>query len=245
MESLQELFVQSFQYQTSKLYTAIPCIVLAVKNSLNESMVDVQPSVSTVYRGNSGMVAEDHPPILSVPVVFPASKTSAFTFPINVGDTVLCIFSQRGIDNFKQGDGSPTMPTDYRKFDKRDAIAIPGLFPFSKSINNSSKRTFSHDTSDAVIAHNIGTGNEVEIRLKASGDMIINTNNKNVTINTQSATINSTSATFNIQNSVWNGNLTFNGNLVQNGVYTLDGVNMNAHRHTGVQTGSGTTGTPL
>ena len=245
MESLQELMVQSFQYQTSRLYTSIPCIVLAVHNNLSQCMVDVQPSVSTVYRGDGGMVVEDHPPILSVPVVFPSSLTSAFTFPVNVGDTVLCVFSQRGIDNFKQGDGSPTRPTDYRKFDKRDAIAIPGLFPFGKSVNDPGKRTFAHNTGDAVISHNIGTSNEVEIRLKASGDMVINTNNKNVTINTQSATINSTSATFNIQNSVWNGNMTFNGNLIQNGVYTLDGINMNAHRHTGVQTGPGTTGTPV
>lgn len=245
MESLQELLSQSFQYQASRIYTSIPCVVLAVSENLNQCRVDVQPSVNTVYRGDGGMVVEEHPPILAVPVVFPASSTSAFTFPVNVGDTVLCVFSQRGIDNFKQGDGSPTRPTDYRKFDKRDAIAIPGLFAFSKSVNDPAKRTFSHSTSDAVVAHNIGTGNEVEIRLKASGDMVINTNNKNVTINTQTATINATSATFNIQNSVWNGDMTFNGNLVQNGIYTLDGLNMNAHRHTGVQTGSGTSGTAV
>lgn len=239
--SLPEVLNDAFNYQASKMYTAIPCIVLTVHTSLTDCRIDVQPSINTLYKND---VVEEHPPILSVPVMFPSSSTSALTFPINVGDTVLCVFSQKGIDNFKKGSGSPTRPVDFRRFDKRDAIAIPGLFPFGKSVNNPARRTWAHSTSDMVVAHNLGKGNEVEVRLHQNGNLTINTNSK-VTVNCNNVEVNSNSGTFNINNCVWNGAVTFNGNITHNGVYSLDGITMNSHRHTGIQPGSGTTGTPV
>ena len=246
--SLQELLTNSFNYSSSKMYTSIPCIVMKVHDSLNACKVDVQPSVKNLYK--SGAV-EEHPPILGVPVMFPASKTSSFTFPINIGDTVLCVFASKSIDNFKLGSGAPTIPNDYRRFDKRDAIAIPGLFPFSASINSPSKHTWTHSTQDAVVAHNLGTGNEVEVRLKANGDCVVSTNQK-VIVNCQDAVVNSTtvdvnasSMTVDVPNSTWTGNITLNGNLTQTGTYTLAGITMNTHKHTGVSTGPSQTGGPV
>lgn len=157
---------------------------------------------------------------------------------------MLCVFSQRGLDNFKSGDGNPTPPTDYRKFDKRDAIAIPGLFPFAKAVTAPSNRKMNHSNTDTVLAHNLGTGSEVEVRLRANGDLVINTSAKNVYINTEKAIINANSGEFNIANSVWNGNMTFNGNLTQNGTYVLSGITMNTHVHPGVQSGPAKTGAP-
>src|SRR5690606_34924800 len=113
-----------------------------------------------------------------------------------VGDTVLCVFSQVGMDLFKSGRGEYSPPPDFRKMDSRDAIAIPGLVPFSKSLNNPSVRTWGHSTSDCVVSHNIGSGREVEIRLKASGDLIINTN-QDVTVNCDDATVNCTNSEVN------------------------------------------------
>lgn len=236
--SLQDILGSSFANQMSNIYTSIPCTVLAVYDNGNSSKVDVQPLINTLYRDETD---EQHPPILAVPLIFPCSSTSAFTFPVNVGDGVVCLFSQRGLDNFKQGSGTPTKPTDYRKFDKRDAMAIPGIFPFSKAATQPSLRKMNHSNSDAVIAHNLGTGNEVEVRLKANGDLVINTSAKNVYVNTDKAIINAQSGEFNIANTVWNGNMTFNGNLTQVGTYVLSGVNMNNHVHSGVQSGSSKT----
>lgn len=245
--SLQEVLKNSFRHYSSTMYTAIPCVVLKVHNSLNECKVDVQPSIDNMYKNNT---TEQHPPILAVPVMFPSSNTSAFTFPINVGDTMLCVFSQKSMDNFKLGSGEPTPPNDFRRFDKRDAIAIPGLFSFSNSINNPARHTWPHSTSDAVVSHNLGTGNEVEIRLKASGDCIINTNQKvevnctDAVVNTTTVDVNATTGTFDIANTTWNGNMIFNGNITQDGIHTLDGIVMNSHIHGGVQTGSGFTSVP-
>jgi hypothetical protein len=173
--------------------TAIPCVILTVHSNLQDQRVDVQPLINKIFPDGSTVA---HPPILNVPLIFPSSKTSAFTFPVDKGDTVLCVFSQRGLDTFKAGGGLPTKPTDFRKHDRRDAMAIPGLSPFSNAINNPKQRTHSHSTKDAVIAHNIGTAAECEVRLKPDGKIVANSPVK-VEVNAPDTVINSTTATVN------------------------------------------------
>lgn len=237
--SLTEVLNQAFDFNATSMYTALPCVVVGVHSSLSSAMVDVQPCINDLYADKKSV---EHPPILSVPVIFPASKTSALTFPVNVGDTVLCVFSQRGMDNFKLGDGSPNAPTDFRKFDKRDAVAIPGLFPFSKSPNDSGNRSLPHSTTDMVMAHNLG-GAEVEVRLKANGDVLIKSPTT-VTVDCKDAVVNSDTATLTVPNTTWTGDMTFNGNITQNGIFVLDGINMNTHVHGGVATGPSKTSVP-
>lgn len=240
--SFEEVLKLSFQSNTRNMYTAMPCIVLTVYGEGKNQQIDVQPTINKLYKDDTD---EEHPVIMGVPVIFPASRTSMLSFPINVGDTVLCVFSSRGIDNFKIGTGLPTRPTDYRKFDKRDAVAIPGLFPFSKALNDPAKRNLTHSTRDAVLAHNIGTSGECEVRLKENGDIQLNTPNNKVIVNCKDAVvnattvdINATSMTVDVANTTWTGNLNMTGN------YVLGGVTMNTHKHTGVQSGSGTSAGP-
>lgn len=228
---LEKLLSNSFEYHLQNVYTAIPCRVITVHSKLEEQKVDVQPVLNVNYR--DGEVRE-HPPILNVPLMFPASQTSAFTFPVNTGDIVLCVFSQRGLDTFKGSDGKLVTPTDFRKMDKRDAIAIPGLFPFSMASNKPSRRTYEHDTADAVVVHNLGSKNECEVRLKASGDVIINTP-KNVIVNCDNAEVNAaTSLKVDAPSATWTGDITLTGNLTQTGNYNVTGT-MTA---TGLITGS-------
>ena len=240
--SFEEVLKLSFQSNTRNMYTALPCIVLTVYGEGKNQQIDVQPTINKLYKDDTD---EEHPVIMGVPVIFPASRTSMLSFPINVGDTVLCVFSSRGIDNFKIGTGLPTRPTDYRKFDKRDAVAIPGLFPFSKALNDPAKRNLAHSTRDAVLTHNIGTSGECEVRLKESGDIQLNTPNNKVIVNCKDAVvnattvdINATSMTVDVANTTWTGNLNMTGN------YVLGGITMNTHKHTGVQSGSGTSAGP-
>ena len=115
--SLQELMNASFDYQTNNLYTAAPGVVVAVRNNLEELSVDVQPTVNIL---NKDKTTKERPVVLNVPVQMPSSSTAALTFPINVGDPVLLIYSMRSLDNWKRGEGKPSVPSDNRKFDKRD-----------------------------------------------------------------------------------------------------------------------------
>lgn len=230
-----------WQYKTSKLFTSIPCEVVKVHDSLNQQMVDVRPVVDQLYRDNT---TEKQPVILSVPVVFPASKNSAFTFPVNVGDVVLAVFSQRGLDRFKAGTGQSVPPTDHRRFSIRDAVAIPGLFPFMNAINNPTKRTLPHSTSDAVMVHNIGTAEEAEVRIKPSGQVKITSK---LLVEIDSPTAHFTGNITSDGNIAATGNITTNGNVHADGVIESDtevlvgAIGLTTHKHSGVQRGGGST----
>ena len=226
--SLAELLKESFNSGTNGMYTAIPCVVLAIDYADNR--VDVQPLVNMLFKDKS---TQERPTILAVPVVFPCSSSAAITFPINIGDSVLCVFSQTGIDGFRLSTGQTTSPTDFRKFDKRDGMAIPGLMPFARSVNKQANRTLPHNPRDVVITQNLGKGTEVEIRLNESGGVSI-FSPQTISVQAQNVQINSPSTT-------WSGNITMNGNYTINGTLTVDGVVVNGHTHGGVQGGNATT----
>lgn len=247
--SLEELLKASVQSGLNNIYTAIPCIVVAVRDNLTTQLVDIQPTIN--QKQKDGTVKE-RSTILAVPVVFPESKTSAFTFPINVGDTGLAIFSMRSMDAWKSGSGMPATPQNYAKFDKSDAVFIPGLQTPSQAINNPSKRVLSHDTKDTVVVHNIGIATECELRLKADGSIRITTSNQpivitgsDVTVNAETISLNANSMTVDVPNTTWIGNISHTGNYTMSGIATFNGIVFNTHRHTGVQTGSGTSAGPV
>jgi len=162
-----------FNYKLSSVYTAINCEVIAVRTELNDQRVDVLPLPKAVKPDGE---SKDRPVITNVPLMFPSSAKAALTFPIDVGDTVLCVFSQRSLDQFKASATNGTYaPKDKRKFSMRDAIAIPGLFAFDKAINNPSKHKWPHSTRDLVIVNNLGSDIENEVRLKSNGDISVKT----------------------------------------------------------------------
>ncbi len=171
-----------FEYQMRNIFTAIPAKVMMVENA-GEQRVSVKPLVNAVFPDWDD--SEEFPTILSVPLVYPSSSSSAVVFPIHAGDTVLLVFAQSCMDVFKGGDGSAQPPSDYRRFDKRDAIAIPGLFPFGSAINQVSKHTLPHSTDDLVVFHNLGTSAECELRMKQTGKIEINGNQIDISSSTQ------------------------------------------------------------
>jgi len=260
--SLEEVLESNFSYMMAGVHTAIPGIVVAIRDNLTTSFVDVQPTVNMISEEDDNI---PRPVILNIPLIFPVSKTGGITFDVSVGDTVLLVYSMRGLDTWKRGVGTPVAPTDFRKMDQRDAIAIPGLQTISTSVNNPSKRTNVHDTKDTTIVAGIGTGSEVEVRLKPSGQVIINAPSS-ATINTEYAEINSPLTRI-------NGNVDINGTLLVrqlitylNGIAGTQGVNTNTltggfninggtithngvnigsdHTHGNVQSGSDSSGPP-
>lgn len=266
IEALIDDFVATqFQIEMANVSTAIPCVVTNVHGDFGDQRVDVQPAINDLFKDGT---SEQQPQILSVPVVLPGSNTSLVSFPINVGDTVLCVFSQRSLDNFKISNGLPTPPNDYRKFSDQDAIAIPGLRTFARSMNKVAIRKFPHDpSSDLVVAHNVGSGTEVMIQMKQNGDMIVNTD-FNVIVNSLTAeinarekvTINSPQMDVNVDTTNWNGNIihdgdvTHTGNVNHTGDYTqlgnysiigqarFNGILFDTHFHSGVTSGPNNSG---
>jgi len=229
VSAFQEVLSSYFEYYLKDLMTAIPAIVVA-NDRLDESIIAVKPAINE--RTLDGRVYP-WPEVVDVPLVFPCSLTSAVTFPVNVGDTVLLVFSMRGLDGWKTGDGGLANPTDRRTHAIQDAVAIPGLYPIGRSRNNPNARNLPHSTNDLVFSHNIGTGAEAEVRIKPSGQIEITSPIKIVV---------------NSPETEWNGNISLNGNLTQVGTYSIagqfvyNGEEYSLHTHIGVQPGSGTTG---
>lgn len=97
--------------------------------------VDVKPLIKDgVLNEDEERIVESLPVIPSVPLVFPGSGGFAITWPIDVGDTVLLVFSSSSIDKWLVTDGDVDPDTDHRhRLD--DAIAIPGLRSFKSPIN--------------------------------------------------------------------------------------------------------------
>lgn len=231
---LDSVINQYLNNTLKSIYTAIPCKVTSTED-IAQQRINVQPIINRIKPDNT---EQEQPILQAVPVVFPGSSTSQFSFPINVGDTVLCVFSQRSLDRFKLGAKDVHRPADFRKFSRNDAIAIPGLFPFTDAVNNPSTRSLSHSTGDAVLTHNIGSGSECEVRLKASGQVIVNSSG-DTTVNAVGgeAVINADKATVNCDLQV-NGSINATKDVVGNG------ISLTHHTHGGVQTGSGSTQPP-
>lgn len=259
--TLQELLTASNQYTLSNIYTSIPGIVVSVEN-MGEGRINVQPTVN--IRDETGEVDIPRPPILNVLYQQPCSFVGGLTYPVKVGQTVWLNFSMRGLEVWKRGDGTPAAPADMRTFDPRDCKAT-SLPPFNMSPNLPSKRTWTHSTDDVVLVHNIGSGNEVEIRLKPDGGVVINSPTKvevncdvaevnaesSTTVNTDSFSINSSSFSVNSDSvefssgsyTVGTGtygvtatdSATMAANFNQTGSYVLNGIRLETHRHVETQ----------
>lgn len=246
-DAIQDVLTSAFNSQINNLFTSIPCIVVAVRDNLNGQMVDIQPTINQKFKDGT---VKERPPILGVPVSFQVSKTSGFTFPINIGDTGMAVFSMRNMDGWKAGNGRTTSPQNFAKMDKGDAIFIPGIQPPGVAVNNPTKHVLTHNTQDTVMFGNLG-GAEAELRILADGSIKLTTSNmpiildgSDITINaSNSINLNSPSMVVDVNNTTWLGTINQTGDYSQIGTYTLNAVNINLHRHVGVQPGNGTSGT--
>ena len=239
--AIQSTMTGAFDSLMNNKYTIIPCIVVAVRDSLNGQMVDIQPTINQLEQDGT---VKERAVIPGVPVSFQVSRKSGFTFPIEVGDTGTAMFSMRNMDAWKGGNGRPASPTNFAKLDKSDAIFLPGIQPPGVAVNNPAKHVLTHDTKDTVLFGNLG-GAEAEIRIKADGSIGITTSNMPVIINGSDITVNAaTSLSFNTPNltvdadvTTWIGNINLQGTLTQVGNYTMsgiatfNGVIFNTHRH--------------
>ena len=167
MQSLETIMTSWIESYMQDVYTCMPAIVLNVKD-MGEMRVDVQPVINHLFKDGTLL---EYPPIGNVPLIFPSTRNSAITMPVVQGDTVMLMFSQKDMSIFKAGADRPHDPNTRRWMNLNDAVAIVGVHPFSKSPNRNAARKLPHNTDDLVVAHNIGTDRECEVRLTKSGDI--------------------------------------------------------------------------
>lgn len=127
MNSFSQILKQAIQYNLLGIHTALPGQIESYDYS--QQKADVKPLIKRNYKDGEVTAL---PVITSVPVIWPRAGNASLTFPLNKGDGVLLVFSERSMDTWLSI-GSDAVPGDPRKFDLSDAIAIPGLYPFCTS----------------------------------------------------------------------------------------------------------------
>lgn len=243
-----DLISQFISYELQGMQTAIPAIVLDVKENGSSLLIDVQPLINILTREDTSITEA---PIFNVPMQQPASSVGGMVFPVSKGDNVWLIFSQRGIDMWKYGTGTPVTPIDYRRFDRKDCIAIPCVFPKSLSMAAAGRHGSDYSVGDTILFNKKGG---TEIVVKSNGDVVVNAPNRvtvncaqaevnasdSMTVNTNEYNVNCTSYTVSSSSyTVGTTNYSMNatGTAVSTGTYSMNGsfvlnsIPMESHGH--------------
>jgi len=152
----------AIDYALRSIHTCLPGRIEEYDHE--EQMASVTPLLSIGYEDGTSL---DLPIVQNVPVVFPSGGGASITFPLEQGDGVLLVFSERSIDQWLAR-GGVVVPDDPRIFDLSDAIAIPGLNPFKGN-------GLAQDNDGVWISYNDAT-----INIKKDGQVDINDGNLTV-----------------------------------------------------------------
>lgn len=181
MTNLTDAIRGAIQYQLAGVHTAMPATIVSFDAS--DCSASVQPSINKNYMDGS---TAELPVIDKVPVIFPVSGQASITFPINEGDYCLLVICERSLEEWKRL-GINEKPIDRRKFNLSDAVAIPGMIPFTETMPPiTDGLTLRFGTSTITIAEDgqvqIDSGS-TNTTISSTGDVEIDGSNVNITAN--------------------------------------------------------------
>lgn len=228
----QEALRLALDGHQAQVWTALPAII----ESFDPIAVTcvAQPAIKAQVSapdGSTQWVAL--PLLLDCPVVFPRGGGCTLTFPIAAGDECLVVFASRCIDAWYSA-GGIQVQSEFRMHDLSDGFCLPGPFSQATKISNIS-------TTKAQLRSNDGS---TYVELDPAGKIVNVTAPGGMTLNTPTVTITGVVTVQNANSAptamAINGNTNFTGQVSANG-HRID----DTHKHSGVTTGTGNTGTPL
>ena len=160
MTTITDAMRQAVLFQLYDVHTALPGQIISYDHKMQKATI--QPCLKKSYLDGT---TQEMPILNNVPVIFPRAGGASLTFPVVSGDTCLLLFIERSTDLWKSV-GGVVAPNDPRKFDLSDAVAIMGLMPFTEN-------SLSDNNEDVLLTYK-GSN----IRIKASGDIQIETASK-------------------------------------------------------------------
>jgi hypothetical protein len=220
---LEPILRNFFSNKMSEMNYCLPARIENVQN-LKEGRVDVKPLYIPRYIDNT---YSELPVIKNVPIVFPSSNKSGTVFPVEQGDTVLLIFAQCNIDNFKGGSVEPYSTAFDRKFDINDAIALVGFSPFNINPINTEKHERDYELGDVSLFNNLGKDNENKINVKKDGANTYVASSHN--FDGEVTTKNKVTMTNDVQ---LTGTQTVDGDIIINGISLKQFIASHNHNYT-------------
>jgi hypothetical protein len=126
---LDDAIAQFAQAERESIYTALPGKIVSFDPATQRATV--QPLYKAKFNGEATAMPE----LVEVPVVFPRGGGYAITFPVKAGDGVQLMFQSRNSDLWYQ-DGGEQEGFSARMHDLSDAVAIPGLEPGPRALED-------------------------------------------------------------------------------------------------------------
>lgn len=220
---LEPILKNFFSDRMSELNFCLPARIENIQN-IKEGRIDVKPLFIPRYLDNT---YSELPVIKNVPIVLPSSNESGFVFSPKQGDTVLLLFTQCNIDNFKAGSVEPYSTVFDRSFDINDAIALVGFSPFNINPINTDKHNKDYELGDVSVFNNLGKENENKVNVKKDGTNSYTASTHNfdgeVTTNSLVTMNNDVNLT---------GTQTVNGDIVINGISLKQFIASHTHPYT-------------
>jgi hypothetical protein len=215
--NLEELLRCAFEAGQSRIWTALPGVVQSY-NAAVQTVV-VQPAINGKQRLPAGTWSPTQMPLLlDVPVCWQGGGGATLTFPIKKDDECLVVFSSRCIDRwFAKGFAS-------------------GGTPAQPNAENNPPQYRMHNLSDGYAL--------VGVR-SAPRALPVDTDNASLMSDDASTYIKLNPTTQAIK-MVAPGGITMNGVTIDaDGIVTGNGIVLETHTHSGVTSGSGTSGPPV
>lgn len=142
-----------------------PGIVRRYDASSKRAMI--QPALLISY--TDGREARK-PPLLDVPVIHPTGGGYILHVPLEVGDPVLILFSERGITKWKESFGESRID-NIGMHNERDAICLPGFGALSGTMI---RPGLSLQTEDGSVAVQVESGGiTLRGRVSVTGDLAV------------------------------------------------------------------------
>ena len=184
--------------------------------------------------------------IPKMPFLRPQAGKAAIVMDPQPGDKAVAVFMKRDSSGVASGKGDPVQPASFRTFDQADGYLINGFLGEAPEIWLH-LNPVTGDISLSTKAANI------DVSCRESGDILVKTGSGNVTIqagNGGEGTITLdgqvvVTRTIKVQNKNKEAASQFTGGFNNTGGrVTSNAVTLETHNHTGVQPGSGNTGSP-
>ena len=225
----QEAFANAFRQMSSLDWSTITELI--TKYDATAQKASVRILNKKILRDKS---TTEYPKINGVPVMMPRTAYAGIQLPVQVGDKVLLIFTQKSIEKLLYTDLSGTSipetvdPKSTRLKDFNDCVALVG---FSDYIG-------AHGTSDSLkISNNISKGTNNYIEFKANGNVVIDSPNT-VSVNASQADVNADTINLNAPETICSGSIT-----AESFIHAPTGGTVEDHYHNGDS--GGTTSGPI
>jgi hypothetical protein len=124
MQDLTDFIREFIDYYFTQIHTSIPGVV--TEYDAKKRRATVQPSLKR-RAGTKEYIA--FPLLIDVPVLFPGTKKWTIHFPLEKGDEVAVVFSERALEAWKDVGQEGLEDPDPRRYDLCDGYCMPGLQP--------------------------------------------------------------------------------------------------------------------